>query len=78
MKQIVVIKDSSTSLYIDKDYIVVNSNNIIAFRYIKALYLNKNIDINISKCLKLARCFKIYFIDRFGNIIGNIELNEKI
>ena len=82
MKQIVVIKDSKTHLHIYKDYINIKkptcSDNIIAYRYIEKIYINKLIDITIGECLKLAHHFDVYIIDQYGYIISKIKLDEKI
>jgi len=82
MKQIVVIKESSTTIYIDQKYLIVKkvgySDNVISYRNIKKLYLNKLIQISISDCLKLASYFELYFINQHGNILGRIQIDEKI
>jgi len=82
MKQIVVIKESITTISTSKNYLIIKksgcSDNIIAYRYIEKLYVNKLINISIRECLKLAALFEIYFIDQYGNILGRIDLNEKI
>jgi hypothetical protein len=82
MKQIVVIKESSTILYIEKEYLTIKkpacSDNIIAYRHIKRLYINKLINISISECLKLASLFELCFINQHGNVLGRIEIDEAI
>jgi len=82
MKQIVVIKESSTLLQIEKEYLIIKkpacSDNVIAYRHIKKLYINKLIKISIAECLQLASFFELYFINQHGNILGRIERDEKI
>jgi len=82
MKQIVVIKASSTILTIEKEYLVIKkstcSDNVIAYRHIKRLYMNKLINISISECLKLASLFELYFINQHGNILGSIKVDDEI
>ena len=81
MKQIVIIKDSKTLLHIEKEYLVIKkaqcSDNIIAYRYIKRLYINKLIDISINECLKLASHFKLFFINQHGQILAEVR-NEEV
>lgn len=74
MKQIVVIKESSTKLLVDKKYLIIKkvncSDNVIAYRHIKRLYINKLINITISECLQLASMFELHFINQHGQILG--------
>ena len=82
MKQIVIIKESSTTLIIEKEYLIIkkanSSDNVIAYRHIKKLYINKLIDISISKYLELATNFELYFINQYGHILGKIQIDETI
>jgi len=82
MKQIIVIKASSTILNIEKEYLIIKkstcSDNVIAYRHIKRLYINKLVNISISECLKLASLFELYFINQHGNILGRIQIDEEI
>lgn len=82
MKQIVVIKESTTVLHVDKEYLIVKksecSDSIIAYRHIEKLYINKLINIAISECLLLATHFDLYFINQHGKILGRIIADEEI
>ncbi len=82
MKQIVVIKDSKTLLHIDQEYMSIKkpscSDNVIAYRHIKRIYINKLIDISINECLKLAKYFDVYFINNNGYILAKMQLDEEI
>ncbi|WP_151899673.1 hypothetical protein MLC52_09915 [Sulfurimonas sp. NW15] len=77
MKQIIVIKNSKTKLHVKQNYMIVD-DNVIAYRYIKSLYINKLLNISISECLKLSSIFKVFFIDRYGNLLGEVKLYEEI
>lgn len=79
MKKTVIIKEAKTKLSIENHHIVIRSiyeDKIIAFRYIKQLYINKRIDISISQCILLANYFDIFFINHHGTIIGTIKLEK--
>ena len=82
MKQIIVIKESTTTLHVDKEYLIIKkhecSDSVIAYRHIKRLYINKLIDITISECLLLAELFDLYFINQYGKILGRIIIDEEI
>ena len=82
MKQIVIIKESQTLLHVEKEYLLIKkqacSDNIIAYRYIKKLYINKLIDISLNDCLKLASHFELYFINQHGHILARLLSHEKI
>jgi len=82
MKKTIVIKDSTTTLYIDKEYLIIKKpeygDSVIAYRHIKKLYVNKLINIKISQCLLLAALFDLYFINQHGQILGRISVDEEI
>jgi len=77
MKQTLMLKNPKTKLKIYKQYLVIQNpsgESIIGYRYIKALYLHKDISISISQCIKLASKVDVYFIDPYGYIIAKMEL----
>jgi hypothetical protein len=81
MKQIVILKDSKTTIKIYQDYMVITKDNtegVVAFRYIKELYINKNIELSIKECVDLSKIFKIFLIDRYGNVLVEVKSYEKV
>ncbi|MEA3522726.1 MAG: hypothetical protein U9R50_07105 [Campylobacterota bacterium] len=81
MKQIVIVKDSKTDLSIFSEYLVVKTQtqeSVIAYRYIKEIYINKLINISIAKSIKLATIFDVYFIDQHGKVLAKVINYEKI
>ena len=80
MKQIVIIKDSSSKIKVNKEYIEITNlyeSRIIGLRNINQLYINQLIQIVPSQFLKLAKRFSIYFINYHGHILGEIK-REKL
>jgi len=81
MKQIVILKDSKTTLRIYQDYMVVTKDDkesVLAFRYIKELYINKSIEFSLKECVDLSKIFKIFITDRYGNIWVEVKNYEKV
>ena len=82
MKQIVVIKESITTLVVEKEYLIIKkpqyADNVIAYRHIRKLYINKLINITISECLQLAIKFELYFINQHGKILGRMKIDEEV
>jgi len=81
MKQIVIIKDSKAEVKIFTQYLIVKlvgNDTIIAYRHIEALYINKLVDISVSKYIKLASMFSGFFTDQHGNILAKVDLYEKV
>ena len=81
MKKIIVIKNSSTTVHVFSQYLIIKTafqENIVGYRYIKELYVNKLIDISLSNYLKLATHFDIYFINQHGKVLGKVLSYEKI
>ena len=75
MKQILIINNSKTSIEVGSNYLIFKTDTqetVIGYRYIKELHLNKLINISVSNCLKLANCFDLFFIDRYGNILAKV------
>jgi len=81
MKHIVIIKNSSTKVDVCSDYLHISQNNnenIIAFRHIKELYINKNIELYIKDSVKLSKFFRLFLTDQYGNILAEVQNYEKI
>ena len=83
MKQIVIIKDSSTKVRVYKEYLDVTNiyeSRVIGLNNIKELYINQLIQIVPSQFLKLTQKFPVYFINQKGHILGCIKRveNEKV
>jgi len=76
MSKIVVVKDSSSVITIEKTQITIKNfyeDRIVGVRNIKALYLNQHIAVVPAKLIYLQKFFDIYFIDRYGYILGSIK-----
>ncbi|MEA1892884.1 MAG: hypothetical protein U9N33_09250 [Campylobacterota bacterium] len=81
MKKTVIVKNSSTKIDVLSQHLVVKTasqEDVIGYRYIKELYINKLIDISMVNCLKLATKFDIYFINQHGKILGKVLSYEKV
>ncbi len=81
MKKIVIIKNSRTQLKLEKDYFIISSStydSVVSYRHIKSLYINKLIPITIAEGIKLAKMFDLYFTDQHGNILGKMQIYEKV
>jgi hypothetical protein len=60
---------------------VINQNgvdSIIAFKYIKELYINRAIDVRLGDCIKALKFFDIYLIDRYGYVIAEVKKYEEV
>lgn len=81
MKKTIIIKNSSTKIDVLSQYLVVKTvsqEDIVGYRYIKELYINKLIDISMENCLKLATKFDLYFINQHGKILAKVLSYEKV
>ena len=81
MKKILIFKESSIKLDVYSDYIVVKKNSlesVFGFRYIAELYINKNIELSLKDSIVLAKNFKLFLIDRYGNILAEVKNYEKV
>jgi len=79
MNRIFILKNPSTKIKIYSEYMVVTSpthNDVIAFRYVNELYINKTIQITPSHLIKLASLFKVYLIDHHGYVLASIKLEK--
>ena len=78
-KKVLILKSPSTTIKIHSEYMIVNSlthSEVVAFRYIDELYINKTISISPSHLIKLASLFKVFFIDHHGYILASIRLES--
>ncbi len=78
-KRILVLKQSSIKLKIYSEYMIVTyamSSDVVAFRYLNELYINKNIQITPAHLIRLASFFSVYFIDHLGNVLASVRLEK--
>jgi len=81
MKKILIIKDASTVIHLFTEYLVVKTESqedIIGYRYIKEIYINKLLDISLKEYLKLATKFDVYFINQHGQVLGKVISYENV
>jgi len=77
MKLPLILKNSKTSIEIHKEYLVAKTDigeNIIAYRHIDKIYINKHIQLNPYELLHLCLFMEVWLIDRYGNILAKVEL----
>lgn len=82
MKRMLIVKDSKTKVSIFDSYLNIKNNQndqIISFRNIDELYLNKLIEIFPKDLIKLAKYMSVSFINQYGLVLAKVELeNENI
>ena len=75
MKRTVIIPDPGSHIEVKVSWIefnVLNRRESIAFANVKALYLHKDIQIDMPNVIYLSEFFPVYFIDDNKTIIGKI------
>ena len=71
-KIILIIKDKNIELKLYKRFFYIKTNyedKIVSYRYIKALYINKDIEVDFKILLKLASFFEVHYINDKGDIV---------
>ncbi len=83
-KHFLVLRDHHAKI-IAKDeflYIIKNSQkNIVAYKHLKAIFINIALKTNIQTCYKIAKYIPLFIIDSNGYIIAKFNTkveNEKI
>jgi len=80
-KKVVVIKNPKTKIRVYQDYMIIKtpiSTEILAYRYIGELYINKTINIRPSELVRFATMFDTYLIDHNGYILASIRIEDEI
>ena len=75
MKRSVIVKDSNVKVTVEQEYLLLNSfeeEQVVGFRHIKAVYLNKALALDIGECYKIMQRVPLYIIDEHGYILARM------
>lgn len=76
MKRSLIVKSSKVELRVEQEYLSLESfegEQIVGFRHIKAVYLNKAIALDIGECYKIMQRVPLYIIDEHGYILAELK-----
>lgn len=76
MKRSVIVKDSGVTVTVGSDYLLLKSleaDQVIGFRHIKAVYLNKALSLDIGECYKIMQKVPLFLIDEHGYILAQLH-----
>lgn len=76
MRRSVIIKESSVRVTVGSDYLSLQSyegDQVIGFRHIKAVYLNKALALDIGECYKIMQRVPLFLIDEHGYILARLQ-----
>lgn len=75
LKKLIIKKNAK--IYPKKDYLIIVDEDelIIGYRYISEIYINADNSVPLKYLIKLASKKKVFIIDNFGYIIGEIKWN---
>jgi len=75
MRRSVIVKDSNVKVTVEQEYLLLNSfeeEQVVGFRHIKAVYLNKALALDIGECYKIMQRVPLYIIDEHGYILARM------
>lgn len=75
MKRSIIVKDSEVRIRVEQDYLSLESfegDQVIGFRHIKAVYLNKALALDIGECYKIMQRVPLFIIDEHGYILARL------
>lgn len=76
MKRSIIIKDSKVEVRVEQEYLFLQSfevDQVIGFRHIKAVYLNKALALDIGECYKIMQRVPLFLIDEHGYILARLQ-----
>ena len=76
MKRSVIVKDANVTIMVGSDYLSLKSleeDQVIGFRHIKAVYLNKALSLDIGECYKIMQKVPLFLIDEHGYILAQLH-----
>ncbi len=80
MKRSIIVKDSDVEVRVERDYLSLESfegDQVIGFRHIKAVYLNKALALDIGECYKIMQRVPLFLIDEHGYILAELKEEQK-
>jgi len=75
MRRSVIVRDSNVKVTVEQEYLLLNSfeeEQVVGFRHIKAVYLNKALALDIGECYKIMQRVPLYIIDEHGYILARM------
>jgi len=78
-KRVLIIKNRETEITVHKEYLHIESfeqNFIISFIHIKAIYINKSLNLDIGECYKISQNIPLFLIDHNGYILSELKRVE--
>ena len=75
MKRALIVANTRAKIVVKESWIefeTVYEKQCVGFMQIKALYINKGVQMSISDAYYLSEHFPVYFIDGYRNIVGKI------
>lgn len=76
MKKIILINDKKAKIKLAKEYIEIiksSENIVVAKKFIKELYINRDVKIPITIFIELLKIAPIYFIDHNGYVKAELK-----
>lgn len=75
MRRSIIVRDSNVKVTVEQEYLLLNSfeeEQVVGFRHIKAVYLNKALALDIGECYKIMQRVPLYIIDEHGYILARM------
>ena len=75
MKKLLLLNDPTTKIKLNQKYIEIftkENSFVIAFKFIKAIYINQHIKIPIPILVKLSFKAPLFLIDNNGTLLAQI------
>jgi len=75
MRRSIIVKDSDVRVRVEQEYLSLESaegDQVVGFRHIKAVYLNKALALDIGECYKIVQRVPLYIIDEHGYILARM------
>jgi hypothetical protein len=76
-----ILKTPTNTISLKNTYLEVNDgvlSQVYGVLNLKALYIHKDIKLQISECFAISRYVKIYFIDANGNIVARYKRYKRL
>ena len=74
-KRVLILKDKQTKITVHQEYLYIENferNAIVGFINIKAVYINKSLEIDIGECYKISQKIPLFIIDHNGYILSQL------
>ncbi|BBG66771.1 hypothetical protein NNO_2068 [Hydrogenimonas sp.] len=76
MRRALIVKDPRAKIVVNETHLEISTlydMQYIGFERIKAVYLNRSVDLSVKSLMEIFRRVPVYFIDKHGRLLAKMS-----